>query len=82
MLSALFCECFALTQLQGLHASNPELGFPTILLRGVLLTQGLWYYEITVPKYQEGFCAQIGWVDLHYFQEVCCCMVHREPERH
>lgn len=39
-------------------------------MRGVLLTQGKWYYEITIPKYQNGFCAQLGWADLHYFQEV------------
>lgn len=43
---------------------------PQVLLRGVLLTQGKWYYEITIPKYQNGFCAQLGWADLHYFQEV------------
>ncbi len=35
----------------------------------MLLTQGRWFYEVTIPKYQDGYCAQLGWADLHYFQE-------------
>ena len=63
--SSIFCPMWK----SEYFCSNPKLPLLQVLLRGVLLTQGKWYYEVTIPKYQDGFCAQLGWADLHYFQE-------------
>lgn len=39
-------------------------GFPSCILKGVLLTTGKWYYEFTC--HSKGVAVQNGWVDLEF----------------
>ena len=43
---------------------EPLEKFPSVRLAGVVLTQGKWYYELTVIK--PGRAVQVGWADLEF----------------
>jgi hypothetical protein len=41
-----------------------ETAFPTVFVDGVLLTQGKWYYEVTIRT--NNVASQFGWADLDF----------------